>query len=782
MGEFIKTFAFDRNSLKEDSLSSAIAVEQSLRLSSVQEQSSLSKAQSNVITALRRYTGVVDAAGNVSSVGTAFLRLYDKNKEDAWSWLITRALWLYVVPNGTAAHINGKARELNTSFAFFKVMISLLTHLSSLSGDRRFLYYDELLSLLDDDENWKLSADQMYSKVLLKRDSDGFSPPTRILLGDLEVEYGIGRDNFNTILNKAFRQTGLFEYMPVARGGSGIGGIALAADIDPILQRRIRFIMDSQLNYSGNSVSDWAEFLINPPDELPEEVTFAPKTSELVTIPDEGLEELIQESSRSFDAAGLVISPSMVRRFVASLLTKRFVILTGLSGSGKTKLAQAFASWLSGKLKEVNDPFYVGAEIPADTISYFVEESGPVGLVFRNKEDTDGSTFVGLPRSLIKEWSAVIKTQGFSRSTRAREIRAAVSETSSFSPQLNSFETHLKAAAFASMGDDSSSERLEDSMVIVPIGSDWDNNENLLGYPDSLRQAEKVYWKPPNGALDLMLRASRPENVNRPFFLILDEMNLSHVERYFADFLSSMESGEPLFLHSTSGALGEHGEVPNSLKFPDNLFIIGTVNIDETTYLFSPKVLDRANTIEFQVSRSDMADYLKDMRDLDLTSIAGRGIQFGKAFVEASRLSNVGVEKLSISGEDKSMHLLPEGASLETGSDSPAGLLSSDLLSAFDSLSEVGAEFGYRTTAEIRRFFYFYTLLGPGDAKYTDALDAQVMQKLLPKLHGSVRKLDPVLDALVKTCERLGLKHSVEKLERMRRNLQNNGFTSFAEA
>ena len=75
--------------------------------------------------------------------------------------------------------------------------------------------------------------------------------------------------------------------------------------------------------------------------------------------------------------------------------------------------------------------------------------------------------------------------------------------------------------------------------------------------------------------------------------LILDEMNLSHVERYFSDFLSAIESGEEIPLY------GEE----KTLTLPDNLFTIGTVNVDETTYMFSPKVLDRANTIEFDTLR-----------------------------------------------------------------------------------------------------------------------------------------------------------------------------------
>jgi 5-methylcytosine-specific restriction protein B len=126
---------------------------------------------------------------------------------------------------------------------------------------------------------------------------------------------------------------------------------------------------------------------------------------------------------------------------------------------------------------------------------------------------------------------------------------------------------------------------------VVAVGADWTTNENLLGYQDALRP--EIYRKPNNGALDLILRAR--DDAARPYFLILDEMNLSHVERYFADTLSAIESGEPIALHSAtedlSGGDGDTLPVPPRLTLPKNLFIVGTVNVDETTYMFSPKVL-----------------------------------------------------------------------------------------------------------------------------------------------------------------------------------------------
>jgi 5-methylcytosine-specific restriction protein B len=287
--------------------------------------------------------------------------------------------------------------------------------------------------------------------------------------------------------------------------------------------------------------------------------------------------------------------------------------------------------------------------------------------------------------------------------------------------------------------------------VIVSIGADWTSNENLLGYPDALKP--QSYRKPDNGVLDLVLRAQA--DPGNPYFLILDEMNLSHVERYFADFLSAMESGEPIHLHDDTG--NDWDGVPAKLKVPDNLFVIGTVNVDETTYMFSPKVLDRANVIEFRVAPDDMRAFLANPTKPNLDAIAGQGAQYAKAFVSAAREKNVNLE-------EKARARVEEV-----------------LMDFFPQLQEAGAEFGYRTAHEICRFIHFHKQLSDDGWKFEDAMDAAILQKLLPKLHGSKKKLGPVLEKLDGLSQGR-FPGALEKIGRMRRRLAEHGFTSFAEA
>jgi hypothetical protein len=481
-------------------------------------------------------------------------------------------------------------------------------------------------------------------------------------------------------------------------------------------------------------------------------------------------------------------------RFTASCVAKRFLILTGLAGSGKTKLAQAFARWLSPS-RLAADVFFPGAEIRSSNITYFVRRSDNLSVEFWNDLDEASATKVSLPRAMISEWATYIKNNSIPQTAQAREIREAVKVTSKFSDQLHSFETHLKASAFAMINSE-----LRDIKGIcyelVPVGADWTGNENILGYPDGLQTA--IYVSKP--ALDLILRATDYDDI--PHFLILDEMNLSHVERYFADILSAIESDEGIELYSgdmtkpeTWRKTSAGNPVPPRLKhLPENLFIIGTVNVDETTYMFSPKVLDRANVIEFRMEPNELQSFLGNAVKPDLSKLDGKGASFGKAFVDAAK------NAVAIPAEVKSEY-------------------DSEMLLFFETLQDHGAEFGYRTAYETARFIHFYKLLGNhagGDTTwFHGAFDCVILQKMLPKLHGSRAKLGPILKALwflcvnepagrgdnaIETAKNAASSTdkqnepsidvptwapyplSAEKIARMWRLLIENGFASFAEA
>jgi hypothetical protein len=320
------------------------------------------------------------------------------------------------------------------------------------------------------------------------------------------------------------------------------------------------------------------------------------------------------------------------------------------------------------------------------------------------------------------------------------------------------------------------------------VGADWTGNENVLGYPNGLDGGTYVS-KP---ALDLVIHAKEHPEV--PHFLILDEMNLSHVERYFADILSVIESEATIRLYDGADRKANGNVIPGSIELPKNLFIIGTVNVDETTYMFSPKVLDRANVIEFRMDADELAGFLANPAKPDLSKLDEKGAEFGKAFVDAAQ-----------SSVDVPVDVKP--------------VFAAELLLLFKALQAHNAEFGYRTAHEAARFIYFYKLLGnhaDSDATwFPKAFDCVVFQKLLPKLHGSRANLGPLLKVLWFLCVNdaagrgadalkaaetaarstdkkaepttevpLGAPYplSAEKIGRMWRLLKDNGFASFAEA
>lgn len=139
-----------------------------------------------------------------------------------------------------------------------------------------------------------------------------------------------------------------------------------------------------------------------------------------------------------------------------------------------------------------------------------------------------------------------------------------------------------------------------DEHLLVPVRSDWLDDRDLVGAYNALSGR---FEPAPCGLVDRLISAGLDEAEGRGgiFIVCLDEMNLARVEHYFASFLSVLESpADRRFLRLCADGL-QRPDDPYApyrrLKIPDNVRIVGTVNIDETTHFFSPKVLDRANVV-----------------------------------------------------------------------------------------------------------------------------------------------------------------------------------------
>ncbi|TDC15511.1 hypothetical protein [Actinomadura bangladeshensis] len=136
---------------------------------------------------------------------------------------------------------------------------------------------------------------------------------------------------------------------------------------------------------------------------------------------------------------------------------------------------------------------------------------------------------------------------------------------------------------------------------LVAVAAEWRSPQDLMGYYNPF---ERKFYE--TGFTQALYKAQLPLFKDKPFFVILDEMNLSHPEQYFSDLLSALESkagdpSEPARLQLMTAkvepapALLHDGRF---LELPDNVWFIGTANNDETTVRFAPKTYDRAHVLE----------------------------------------------------------------------------------------------------------------------------------------------------------------------------------------
>ncbi|MFL6305873.1 MAG: hypothetical protein ACJ72H_20265 [Candidatus Sulfotelmatobacter sp.] len=316
---------------------------------------------------------------------------------------------------------------------------------------------------------------------------------------------------------------------------------------------------------------------------------------------------------------------------------------------------------------------------------------------------------------------------------------------------------------------------------LVTVGPDWTSPKRLLGYRTPFGKLRKLddgsetneNYEITN-TLRLLLRASHPDVAEVPHFLIFDEMNLSHVERYFAPFLSLMEAANVLDEKAGVTLIDEQdvaliaellkAEDPESAEaraaealivdgrsftIPSNLFFVGTVNVDETTYMFSPKVLDRAHVIELESQKPS-------------AYLLGQAAQAGE---EISVQQALELFQESIEDREERRNEFPNPAQIldrikdlgftDAEVASIKGATARALDGCYQLLLPVGFPFGYRIPKEVFAYLRVWVAASMmrGTAKaavlqtWPDALDRAVLQKVLPKIHGNKRTLGDSLRA-----------------------------------
>jgi 5-methylcytosine-specific restriction enzyme B len=487
-------------------------------------------------------------------------------------------------------------------------------------------------------------------------------------------------------------------------------------------------------------------------------------------------------------SVSLSFSAELVASYLLALQAKRFVLLTGISGTGKTRLAQEI-SRVFGPIVEqaptaAPDTFEVVAKpsqlkyarfiVPSQLAQEFDALTNPAtkridlkvpglpktSMAF-HKNPERGNLFYLLLSGEAKEWF----TTNIKLGDRFLLSRKTSGEKEWLDLTLPS-------------GDQPSSAASDKSYELIAVRPDWTDARALLGFYNPLT---KIYISTPT--LQLLLRAHAEVKAStdaappRPFFLIFDEMNLARVEHYFSDFLSAMESGEAIHLHDDP-QVEEEEDIPRRIEIPKNVFVIGTVNVDETTYMFSPKVLDRAFVLEFN--------------DVDLKGLAGA--------VHAESSESTPLALVNLEGGLK-LRGPATDAEWQRFERVLGGAASALLHKLHAALAIENRHFGYRVAREVARFVVLAVeLAGESEAAARAALDVAVLAKILPKLHGSQAEIEQTLRRLMSIAidgkPELGvfsehgavldatavlLPRTARKLWRMQRRLRAHGFVSFIE-
>lgn len=157
-------------------------------------------------------------------------------------------------------------------------------------------------------------------------------------------------------------------------------------------------------------------------------------------------------------------------------------------------------------------------------------------------------------------------------------------------------DMYARALGMRSEGDES-------RVLVIPVRPSWNDDSDLLGYVDLVHM---VYRASDTGFVKLLVEAAKEENKDKLYLVCFDEMNLARVEHYFSQFLSILEKpiGKRrlrLYDKQYSGKLYNYADFPDEIELRGNIRFVGTVNIDESTYHFADKVLDRANVISLHV-------------------------------------------------------------------------------------------------------------------------------------------------------------------------------------
>jgi replicative DNA helicase len=264
-------------------------------------------------------------------------------------------------------------------------------------------------------------------------------------------------------------------------------------------------------------------------------------------------------------------------------------------------------------------------------------------------------------------------------------------------------------------------------LLKIPVRPFWQDDSDLLGYLDVLNN---IYRPGESGLIDFLMEAEKKSS--QMFIVCFDEMNLARVEHYFSQFLSVLENEEGernirLYNEEYQNRLYNSHNYNDILKVGSNVLFVGTVNLDESTYHFSDKVLDRANIINLELRNfNDVYQAAKNYKVTDgiSTAIYKKEDYFG------SRPDSLEENKFSLT-ENEIDFLWQVHEEIKLSNDK-SGV-------------------GFRIVRQIDR--YLQCLPENTALSREMAFDLQILQRILTKIRGSEEQLTQLVGAYDKSTK-----------------------------
>ena len=356
---------------------------------------------------------------------------------------------------------------------------------------------------------------------------------------------------------------------------------------------------------------------------------------------------------------------------------------------------------------------------------------------------------------------------GTGKSRIVRKLAQATDDIDAFANDAERFSCHSPA-----------------NFCLIQVKPNWHNSMDVVGFKSNIGKDGEHYEYTP--FIEFIGKAW--QNLNTPFFLCLDEMNLAPVEEYFAEFLSAIESrsidaggsyetdpiikpfkdfGDKVAFEMIKHLIGEDtldSDLAKRLYYkgltlPQNLIVMGTVNMDDTTFSFSRKVLDRAMSIE--MNEVDYDAFLAGTTEDDIPALIDCNELLVKRPIKSQEVKDE-IDGIRITNFLKDINSILEGTPFKLG---------------------------YRAANEA--LLYVAASKSFGSDEIASALDDFTLMKILSRIEGDNSKLktangDCILEKLTDFLSSAngiisGLKNSksLAKLRQMSLALERDHFVSF---